>query len=101
MSIREISCRNHLRDEIEKSARWTATYAKQLAFQVTHVMYIDSFMVDLADQTYSYSFCDFIGIPCRHVVSAIHRKVDDPINYVHKSYHKTTYVRCMKKASFL
>ncbi|XP_058726822.1 uncharacterized protein LOC131598214 [Vicia villosa] len=33
--------------EIEESVSWTATYAGQLTFQVTHVMFTDSFVVDL------------------------------------------------------
>ncbi|XP_058739575.1 uncharacterized protein LOC131611665 [Vicia villosa] len=33
--------------EIEKSANWLPTYAGRLTFQVTHVMFTDSFVVDL------------------------------------------------------
>ncbi|XP_058744588.1 uncharacterized protein LOC131617289 [Vicia villosa] len=80
--------------EIEKSASWLPTYAGRLTFQATHVMFTDSFVVDLAKHTCSCNFWDLVGIPCRHAVAAIHRKVDNPINYVHKCYHKSTYVTC-------
>ncbi|KAI5393748.1 hypothetical protein KIW84_060748 [Lathyrus oleraceus] len=35
---------------------------------------------------------DDIGCDSRHVVASIHRKVDDPIKYVHKCCHRTTYI---------
>ncbi|CAK8537224.1 unnamed protein product [Lathyrus sativus] len=60
-------------------------------------MFTDSFVVNLANQTCSYNFWDLIGIPCRHTVVAIHWKIDDPINHVHKCYHKLTYVKCYKE----
>ncbi|XP_058752080.1 uncharacterized protein LOC131625205 [Vicia villosa] len=77
--------------EIEKSASWTATYAGWLTFQVTHVLFTDSFVVDLEKHTCSCNYWELIGIPCRHAVAAIHRKVDDPVKYVHKCYLRTTY----------
>ncbi|XP_058776094.1 uncharacterized protein LOC131650398 [Vicia villosa] len=83
--------------EIKKSVSWTATYAGRLTFQVTHVMFTDSFVVELAKHTCSCNFWDLIGIPCRHAISAIHRKVDDPIDYVHQYYHKSTYVKCYEE----
>ncbi|XP_058781151.1 uncharacterized protein LOC131655272 [Vicia villosa] len=80
--------------EIEKSASWTATYAGRYSFQVTHVLFTDSFVVDLEKHTYSCNFWEIVGIPCRHAVAAIYRKVDDPVSYVNKCYHKSTYEAC-------
>lgn len=80
--------------EIEKSANWLPTYGGRLTFQVTHVQFTDSFVVDLQKYTCSCGFWDLVGIPCRHVVAAIHRKLDNPIKYVDKCYHKSTYVSC-------
>lgn len=80
--------------EIEKCANWLPTYAGRLTFQVTHVMFPNSFVVDLAKHTFSCKFWDLVGIPCKHVIAAIPRKVDDPIKYVHNCYHRTTYIAC-------
>ncbi|XP_058759808.1 uncharacterized protein LOC131633114 [Vicia villosa] len=80
--------------EIEKCANWLPTYAGRLTFQVTYVMFIDNFVVDLAKKTCSCKFWDLVGIPCRHAVATIHRKVDDPIKYVHKCYHRNNYLAC-------
>lgn len=38
-----------------------------------------------------------VEIQCRHGVVAIHKKVDDPIKYVHKCYHRFTYMKCYNK----
>ena len=42
--------------EIEKSDSWTSTYTGQLTFQVTHVIFTDNFVVDLARHTCSSKF---------------------------------------------
>lgn len=55
-------------------------------------MFTYNFFVDLAKQTCSCNFWDLIGISCRDVVAAIHKKFDDPIKYVHKFYHRNTYI---------
>ncbi|XP_058756260.1 uncharacterized protein LOC131629496 [Vicia villosa] len=80
--------------EIEKSASWLPTYAGQLKFQVTHVQFTDSFVVDLGKKSCSCNFWDLVGIPCRHAVAAIHKKVDDPIKYVSECYLRSTYLSC-------
>lgn len=80
--------------EIEKSASWLPTYAARLTFQMTHVIFTSSFVIDLVKQTCSRNFWDLVGIPCRHVVSLIHKKVDDLTKYVHKCYHRNTHLKC-------
>lgn len=79
--------------EIQNSATWYATYEKRLTFQVTHVLFTDSFVVDLTKHTRSCKFWDLVGIPCRHGVIEIHSKVYDPIKYVHKCYDRSTYMK--------
>ncbi|CAK8540314.1 unnamed protein product [Lathyrus sativus] len=65
-----------LDSEIEKkNASWTATYVGRLTFQVTNILFTDSFVVDLEKQTCSCNYWKLVGIPCRHDVVAIHRKV--------------------------
>ena len=77
--------------EIEKSSNWRAIYAGRLSFQVTDVNMTNSFIVDLEKHSCSCNFWELVGIPCRHAVAVIHKKVDDPVNYVHRYYHKDTY----------
>ncbi|KAI5416051.1 hypothetical protein KIW84_041189 [Lathyrus oleraceus] len=45
-------------------------------------MNTDNFVLDMAKQTTSCNFWDMVGIPCRHGVAAIHRKIDNPTKYV-------------------
>lgn len=80
--------------EIEKSYSWTITYAGRLKFQVTHVLFTNSFVADLEIQKCLCNYWELMGIPCRHIVAVIHTKVDDPIKYVHKFYHRSTYEKC-------
>ena len=82
--------------DIEKSVTWSASYAGRLTFQVTHVLFIDIFAVDLEKHTCSCNFCDLVGISCRHGDTAIHRKVENPIKYVHKCYHMFTYISVIR-----
>ena len=63
----------------KKGASLTTTYVGRLTFQVTHVLFTDSFVLDLEKHTCSCNYWELVGIPCRHGVAAIHRKVDDPI----------------------
>ncbi|KAI5446269.1 hypothetical protein KIW84_014203 [Lathyrus oleraceus] len=69
-------------------------YGGRLTFQVRYVLFTDSFLMDLTKQTCSCNYWNLVGIPCRHGVAAIQRKVDDPIKYVGKCYHKSTYEKC-------
>jgi hypothetical protein len=39
-----------------------------------------------------------VGIPCRHAVAAITRTCENPQNYVHKYYHKQTYIDCYNES---
>lgn len=84
--------------EIKKNACWTSTYACRLTFQVTHVLFTDSFVLDLEKHTFSCNYWKLVAIPCKHGMTAIHRKVDDPIKYVHKCYHISTYEKCYSEA---
>lgn len=83
--------------EIEKSVSWKTTYAGRLTSQVTHVLFTDSFVVDLEKHTCSCNYWDLVDIPCRHGVAAIHRKVYNLMKYVHKCYRKSTYEKCYNK----
>lgn len=42
--------------EIEKSVNWTTTYVGRLTFQVTHVLFTNSFIVDLEKHTCSCNY---------------------------------------------
>jgi hypothetical protein len=80
--------------EIEKSGNWFPTWAGGLMFEVTHFHFVDKFVVDLEKRSCSCNFWDLVGIPCRHAVTAITMKGENPINYVHTYYSKMCYKDC-------
>lgn len=86
--------RKRLDWEIEKSGNWFATWAGGLKFEVTHLHFLDKFVVDLDKRTCSCNFWELVGIPCRHAVAAINMKGDDPTTYVHDYYTKVYYQDC-------
>nr|XP_011459364.1 PREDICTED: uncharacterized protein LOC105349940 [Fragaria vesca subsp. vesca] len=49
-------------------------------------------VVNLARRTYTCRRWDLCGIPCKHAISAIYLKREDPDDYVSRCYLKTTYM---------
>ncbi|KAI5388040.1 hypothetical protein KIW84_073940 [Lathyrus oleraceus] len=73
--------------EETQCVEWFATLREKVENYKGKIMSkpLRSFVVDLAKHTCSCNFWDLVGIPCRHGVTAIHRKVDDPIKPKGKS----------------
>ncbi|XP_017423485.1 uncharacterized protein LOC108332682 [Vigna angularis] len=86
--------RKRLDMEVEKSENWIPVWAGAAKFEVTHDFTMDKLVVDLSNHTCSCYFWDLIGIPCRHVVAAIHYKLENPEDYVHHYYKKHAYETC-------
>ena len=55
---------------------------------------MEKFIVDLTEHSCSCYFWDLVGIPCRHVVAAIHYKIENLEDYVHPYYKKNAYLAC-------
>lgn len=49
--------------KIKNSVKWISTYVSRLSFQITHIILIDSFVVDLEKHTCSYKFWVLVRIP--------------------------------------
>ncbi|XP_014521871.1 uncharacterized protein LOC106778429 [Vigna radiata var. radiata] len=86
--------RKRLDKEIEKSGNWLPVWAARSQFEVTRGFTMDKFVVDLSNHTCSCYFRDLVGIPCKHVVAAIHYKLENPEHYVHPYYKKDVYRTC-------
>ncbi|XP_014506267.1 uncharacterized protein LOC106766018 [Vigna radiata var. radiata] len=86
--------RKRLDREVEKSGNWLPVWAGGSQFEVTHGFTMDKFVVDLSNHTCTCYLWDLVGIPCRHVVAAIHYKSENPENYVHPYYKKDAYRTC-------
>ncbi|WVZ01678.1 hypothetical protein V8G54_022484 [Vigna mungo] len=80
--------------EVENSGNWIPVWVGAAKFEVTHDFIMDKFIVDLSNHTCSCYFWDLVGIPCRHVVSAINYKLENPEDYVHPYYKKQAYETC-------
>ena len=55
---------------------------------------MEKFIVDLIEHSCSCYFWDLVGIPCKHAVTAIHYKIENPEDYVHPYYKKNAYLAC-------
>ncbi|XP_014511388.1 uncharacterized protein LOC106770077 [Vigna radiata var. radiata] len=86
--------RKRLDREVEKSGNWLPVWAGGSQFEVTHGFTMDKFVVDLSNHTCAYYFRDLVGIPCRHVVVAIHYKLENLEHYFHPYYKKDAYRTC-------
>ncbi|MBA0570750.1 hypothetical protein Golob_004364 [Gossypium lobatum] len=49
-------------------------------------------MVDLVENSYSYRNCEITGIPCKHVMTILHLKDEDPKTYRQAWYTKETHL---------
>ncbi|KAL0356252.1 UNVERIFIED_CONTAM: hypothetical protein Sradi_4072100 [Sesamum radiatum] len=58
----------------------------------------DQHNVDLLNRSCSCRRWDLTGIPCRHTISAIWCRNEDPQDYVHDVYKVSTYLRCYERA---
>ena len=63
-----------LAGEIEHSENWFAIQSSEYVFEITHTLFTNKFIVDLARHTCSCNFWDLIGIPCRHAISTLTTK---------------------------
>lgn len=86
--------RKRLDREIEMSANWFPSWSREMEFEVTHRLFTEKFIVDLARMSCTCNFWGLVGIPCRHAVAAISYRGDNPENYVHKYYKRESYEMC-------
>jgi len=86
--------RNRLNREIERSGNWMVVWAGGDKFEVTQGFTMEKFVVDLKQLSCTCWFWELVGIPCRHVVTAINYRLEEPENYVHRFYKKAAYQRC-------
>ena len=63
-------------------------------FEVKHMTRQDGFVIDLNTSECSCNFWQLVGIPCRHAISGMNARCDDPEDYVDKAYWMETYARC-------
>src|ERR1044072_6304014 len=54
----------------------------------------DGFVIDLNTSECSCNFWQLVGIPCKHAISWMNARRDDPEDYVDKAYWMETYARC-------
>jgi len=68
--------RNRLNREIERSENWMAVWAGGDKFEVTQGFTMENFVVDLKQLSCTCWFWELVGIPCRHVVTAIYYRLE-------------------------
>nr|XP_033515075.1 uncharacterized protein LOC117279634 [Nicotiana tomentosiformis] len=76
----------------EDSATSIPTWAGKFLFQVK-AMYGEQFSVDLIERTCSCKEWDLTGIPYSHAISCIFHIRENPENFIHDCYKKTTQMR--------
>ena len=95
----DVMCKpmNRLSREIEFSSSWYATWLGGPISEVTHSVTQDKYVVNLEKQSCTCNFWDLVGIPSRHVVTAI-RNVEGKLEiYVHRYYKKYLYKMCYEQ----
>jgi len=86
--------RKRLNREIEKTGGWVAIWGVVDEFEVHMVGGSQAFIVNLAKQTCSCNFWEFVGIPCRHIITTISKTSKDPKDYVSDWYSRDMYEKC-------
>ncbi|WOK98526.1 hypothetical protein Cni_G07238 [Canna indica] len=84
-----------IREKIEEnkvvSGFCIATHAGYKKFEFKHMD--NNYVVELEQNSCSCRMWEFTGISCPHVISSIHWLGEDPIEYVHDYFKKSTYLR--------
>ncbi|WOL04811.1 hypothetical protein Cni_G13533 [Canna indica] len=84
-----------IREKIEEkkvvSGFCIATHAGYKKFEVKHMD--NNYVVDLEQNSCSCRMWELTDIPCPHVISSIHWLGEDPTEYVHEYFKKSTYLR--------
>lgn len=80
--------------EVERSATWLPKWADDELFQVKHMNFEHSFVVNISKRSCSCNFCELVGISCRHVVVALSRRDQNPEDFVVHWYTREQYELC-------
>ncbi|CAI8605785.1 unnamed protein product [Vicia faba] len=86
--------RKRLDKETYLSGEWLPTWSSGDLWQVHHPYNGLQFVVDIGKKTCTCCFWDLVGIPCRHVVSALQYQNLDPEKYVDPCYMREAYRAC-------
>lgn len=79
--------------EVEKAKSWFIEHVGEFLFKVTHTLFTKKFILNLTTRNCSCNFWELVGIPCRHVVSAIQYNREKSVNYVDAYSHIQSYVK--------
>ncbi|GAU39689.1 hypothetical protein TSUD_321030 [Trifolium subterraneum] len=83
-----------LEKEVSMTGYWQPTWVIHEEFQVAHQFNGQQFIVNTAKKTCTCNFWELVGIPCRHVVTAISYQGNDPLDYVDDCYSREKYAAC-------
>jgi hypothetical protein len=83
-----------LEKEVSMTGHWQATWVINHEFQIAHEYNGQQFVVNIGKKSCTCNFWDLVGIPCRHVVTAICYSGQNPIDFVDDCYSKDKYAKC-------
>lgn len=78
--------RKRLDNEVFNNDQWLLTWSTTEQFQVTHTFNIQEFIIDIAKRSCSCNFWELVGIPCRHVVTALSYRRQNPDDFIDDCY---------------
>jgi hypothetical protein len=80
--------------EVERAGNWIATWGIEEEFEVEEIGGARRFTVDLSKRSCTCGFWDLVGIPCRHAITAMGKRNQNPVDFVSGWYSRETYGRC-------
>ncbi|GAU36822.1 hypothetical protein TSUD_320590 [Trifolium subterraneum] len=80
--------------EVERAGNWIATWGIEEEFEVEEIGGARTFTVDLSKRSCTCGFWDLVGIPCRHAITAMSKRNQNPVDFVSGWYSRETYERC-------